>query len=72
MRELSKRSGAGTIPRARAVEHTLRGERHDAGMAIVGLHELLDPEGHAVDEAELLRNVFLVPKRQPVLLASCA
>ena len=41
-------------------------------MAVVSLHELLDPKRHAVDETELLGDVFLVAEGQPVLLAARA
>jgi hypothetical protein len=72
VRKLSEGGGAGTIARARAVEHSLRSERYDAGMPVIGLHELLDAESHAIHEAELLGNVFLIAERQPVLLAAGA
>ena len=72
VRELSEGGRAAAIARACAVEHSLRGERDDAGVPVIGLHELLDAEGHAIDEPELLRDVFLIPESQPVLLAAGA
>mgnify|MGYP000181587567 CR=1 FL=1 len=44
--------------------------RHDAGMAVVGLHELLDRQTDPVDEAELLRDVLLIRKGQAILLTT--
>ena len=72
MRQFAKGGGPSSVARTCALEHALRRERHDASVAVVGLHELLDPEGHPIDEAQLLRNVFLVAKRQAVLLAAGA
>ena len=53
---------------SRTVEHALGGERDDPRMPIVRLHELLDGQAHAVDEAELLRDVFLICEGEAVLL----
>ena len=68
----SLRNVAARLARARAVEHPLRGESHDARVPVVRLHELLDTERHAVHEAELMRDVFLVAEREAVLLTACA
>ena len=64
--ELAERRRAAT--RTSPLEHSLGREGNDARVPIVGLHELLDPQGDAVDETELLRDILLVAKRQPVLL----
>jgi len=39
---------------------------------VKGRHELLDAEAHTIHETQLLRDIFLIPKRQPVLLAAGA
>ena len=41
-------------------------------MSVVRLHELLDAEGDSIDETELLGDVFLIAKGEPVLLAASA
>ncbi len=72
VRELTKRRRPSPVARARAFEHSLGGERHDTGVPVVRLHELLDAEGDSIDETELLGDVFLVAKGEPVLLAAGA
>src|SRR5690606_23933708 len=54
-------------PRPRALEQALGELRHHAGVAVVRLHELLDAEDDAVDEAERDADLLLIGEGEPIL-----
>jgi hypothetical protein len=72
MSKLPERGSSSPITRPSPIEHPFRGEGDDAGVSIVSLHELLDTQGNPVNESELLSDVFLIAKRESILLPTGA